>query len=197
MTGSRRGTSRTHVHYLPMTMSVTAEVNTFTGPPVFVGGQNPFNMQGLLWFARHVLPEVRRRLPSFELAAVGNTFVKWRPDTGVDLRGPVDNLDKVYAEAAFAICPLLAGTGQQIKILDAMAHGVAVVATRQTAASSPIVDGVNGYVVDTPAAFADRVATLWSDRGLSRVLGDAARDTIATYYSPSRTVAELEAILGA
>ena len=47
------------------------------------------------------------------------------------------------------------------------------------------------------AEFADRVSELWSDRALCRTLGDAARDTIATAYSPSRTTAELDAILGA
>ena len=191
------GTSRTRVHYVPMTERVSARTNTFDQPPVFVGAPNPFNLQGLLWFARYVLPEVRRRDPSFELAAVGATFVRWNADPGIDVLGPVDDLDEVYSQAAFAVCPLLAGTGEQVKIIDAMAHGLAVVATRQTASSSPIIHGVNGYVTDTPAEFADRVSELWSDRALCRTLGDAARDTIATAYSPSRTTAELDAILGA
>jgi hypothetical protein len=191
------GTSRTRVHHVPMTARVSAKTNTFDQPPVFVGAPNPFNLQGLLWFARHVLPEVRRRNPTFELAAVGATFVRWNADPGIDVRGPVDDLDEVYAHAAFAVCPLLAGTGEQVKIIDAMAHGLAVVATRQTASSSPIIDGVNGYVADTPAEFADRVSELWGDRSLCRTLGDAARDTIAADYSPSRTTAELDAILGA
>ena len=142
-----------------------------------------------------MLPEARRRYPSFELAAVGATFVRWDPDPGTVLLGPVDDLDDVYAQAAFAVCPLLAGTGEQVKIIDAMAHGLAVVATRQTASSSPIIDGVNGYVVDTPVAFAERVGELWGDRSLCRTLGDAARDTIATDYPPSRTTAELDQIL--
>ena len=191
------GTSRTRVHYVPMTERVSARTNTFDQPPVFVGAPNPFNLQGLLWFARYVLPEVRRRDPSFELAAVGATFVRWNADPGIDVLGPVDDLDEVYSQAAFAVCPLLAGTGEQVKIIDAMAHGLAVVATRQTASSSPIIHGVNGYVTDTPAEFADRVSELWSDRALCRTLGDTARDTIATAYSPSRTTAELDAILGA
>ena len=189
------GTSCARVHYVPMTAPVSARANTFDRAPVFVGAPNPFNLQGLLWFARHVLPEVRRRHASFELAAVGATFVPWAADPGIDLLGPVGDLDEVYAHAAFAVCPLLAGTGEQVKIIDAMAHGLAVVATRQTAGSSPIIDGVNGYVADTSAEFADRVSELWSDTSLRRTLGDVARDTIATDYSPSRTTAELDAIL--
>ncbi len=142
-----------------------------------------------------MLPEVRRRAPDFELDAAGSTFAPWRPDPGIVLLGAVDDLDSLYARAAFAICPLLAGTGEQIKIIDAMAHGLPVVATRQTAGSSPIVDGVNGYVVDTAQEFAERAAELWNDRERCRSLGDAARDTIATSYPPSRTTEELARVL--
>ena len=106
------GTSRTRVHYVPMTERVSARTNTFDQPPVFVGAPNPFNLQGLLWFARYVLPEVRRRDPSFELAAVGATFVRWNADPGIDVLGPVDDLDEVYSQAAFAVCPLACRNGR-------------------------------------------------------------------------------------
>ncbi len=193
----RGGTRKTRVHYVPMSAEVSGQANSYEGPPVFVGAPNPFNLQGLLWFARHVLPPLRRAAPSFQLDAVGKTFGAWQPDEGIALRGTVDDLDGVYAGAAFAICPLLAGTGEQVKIIDAMAHGLAVVATSVTASSSPIVDGVNGFVVDSSAEFAEKTEILWRDRALCHRLGDAARDTIATHYSPSRTVSELAAILGA
>ena len=68
---------------------------------------------------------------------------------------PSHELGPLYRTSAFAICPLLAGTGEQVKIVDAMAHGLAVVATRSSASSSPIVDGVNGYIVDSAEEFAD------------------------------------------
>ena len=125
----------------------------------------------------------------------GSTFAPWRPDPGIVLLGAVDDLDSLYARAAFAICPLLAGTGEQVKIIDAMAHGLPVVATRQTAGNSPIVDGVNGYVVDTPREFAERTAELWNDRHCCRRFGDAARDTISSSYPPSRTTEELARVL--
>ena len=190
----RQGTSRSRVHFVPMTVAVAGS-NTYDGRAVFVGGANPFNLQGLLWFARHVLPLVLKQARGFELDAVGETVVPWRPDPGITAWGLTDDLGPIYEHAAFAVCPLLAGTGQQVKIIDAMAHGVAVVAHRRTAATSPIVDGVNGYVAATAEEFADRVAMLWQDRLLCRSLGKAARDTIETEFAPSRTVAELSAIL--
>jgi hypothetical protein len=191
----RRGTHRTNVHYVPMAVDVVDDENTYGGNAVFVGAPNPFNLQGLLWFARHVLPLVRKEQPTFILDAVGQTFVRWKADEGIDLHGSVHDLGPVYHEGAFAICPLLAGTGEQVKIIDAMAHGLAVIATRRSASSSPIVDGVNGYVVDSPEEFAERVIELWSDPARRRAMGEAARETIRTERSQARTTAELEQIL--
>jgi Glycosyl transferases group 1 len=191
----RAGTHRTTVHYVPMAVDAVHLDNSYDGNAVFVGANNPFNLQGLLWFARHVLPEVRKAQPAFTLDAVGRTFVKWQPDEGIVLHGPVDDLDGLYRAGAFAICPLLAGTGEQVKIIDAMAHGLAMIATRRSASSSPIVNGVNGYVVDSASEFAERVIELWSDRELCRKLGSAARETVIEERSQERTTRELEQIL--
>ena len=191
----RAGTHRTTVHYVPMAVDAVDLDNSYDGNAVFVGANNPFNLQGLLWFARHVLPAVRKAQPAFELDAVGRTFVKWKPDEGIVLHGFVDDLADIYRSAAFAICPLLAGTGEQVKIVDAMAHGLAVVATRRSASSSPIVNGVNGYVVDSAAEFAERVLELDGDRELCRKLGGAARESVITERSQERTTRELEQIL--
>ncbi len=192
----RGGTFATRVHFVPMT-AVTAGTNCYEGRAVFVGGANPFNLQGLLWFARHVLPATRRTAPDFELDAVGDTFVSWRPDDGIVAWGVIDDLGGLYERAAFAISPVLAGTGQQVKVIDAMAHGLAVVAHENSAAASPIIDGVNGYVVQSAQEFAERATMLWRDRSLCRRLGGAARETIAADYPPSRTVSELEKIWAA
>lgn len=52
----------------------------------------------------------------------------------------------IYQQAKFAICPLIGGTGQQVKIIEAMAHGLPVVALHNVSESSPIEHGVNGFI---------------------------------------------------
>ena len=163
-----------------------------TATPCSSERTNPFNLQGLLWFARATCsPAVRKAQPTFELDAVGRNVRPWkarrrdRPRTAPSTTSP-----DVYRSSAFAICPLLAGTGEQVKIVDAMAHGLAVVATRRSASSSPIVDGVNGYVVDSAEEFADRVSSSGSDRALCRRRwATAARETVITERSQERTTA--------
>ena len=54
-----------------------------------------------------------------------------RPAESVTLRGFVNDLDPLLASARFAICPVFGGTGQQIKIVEAIARGLPVVALRR------------------------------------------------------------------
>jgi glycosyltransferase involved in cell wall biosynthesis len=192
----RENTRRTRVVSIPMTMEAVPLENTYRGAAVLPTGPNPFNLQGLLYFARSVLPVVRDRHPEFSLQVTGTCSDQIGDAPGVERLGFVPSLADVYREAAFAVCPVFGGTGQQIKIVEAMAHGLPVVAVRFAADRSPIRDGVNGFAVESAEEFAERVCELWGDRGLCRRLGEAARDTIRREYAPERTRAALADVLG-
>ena len=171
------------VAWLPMAHNVPAVANTYSGPPVFVIFTNPFNLQGYLYFIERVLPKVRRAIPGFTLRVIGDACKVIKPVPGVELLGFVPELQGVYAQARFAICPLIGGTGQQVKIVEAMAHGLPVVSLSNVAASSPIENGVNGFIADTAEQFADAVIRLHQDSALCRKLGQAAREKIAAENS--------------
>jgi glycosyltransferase involved in cell wall biosynthesis len=81
-------------------------------------------------------------------------------------------------------------------VLEAMAHGRAVVATRVAGAAEQIVDGESGLLVppsDVPA-LAAALGRLASDPGLRSRLGEAAARRVTERFSLSRTVAETLAI---
>jgi glycosyltransferase involved in cell wall biosynthesis len=48
----------------------------------------------------------------------------------VKMRGYVDDIASEYAQASLLIAPILSGGGTQIKIIDALAHGRPLVASR-------------------------------------------------------------------
>ena len=83
------------------------------------------------------------------------------------------------------------GTGQQIKIVEAMAHGVPVVALRDSAERSPLQHGISGLVANNADEFGDYTIRLWNDADLCRKLGDAARETIAREFSRTRLAERL------
>jgi hypothetical protein len=171
-------TSRTSVSWVPMAIEPPAIENTYEASPVYVLSDTLLNLQGYAYFAKQVLPRIKARIPDFTLRVVGSGGRAVTPVDGIEVTGPVDALDAVYAGARYAVCPLIGGTGQQVKVVEAMAHGLAVVALDDLAARSPIVDGVNGVSVPDAEAFADACIRLWNEPALARRLGGAARRTV-------------------
>lgn len=192
-----RHTVNTRVLHIPMTQTPAYIANRYDGPALFPTGPNPFNMQGYLYFIKRVLPLVRTRTPSFRLQVTGYCSERVRPEENILLSGFVPDLEAVYESARFVVCPIFGGTGQQVKIVEAMARGVPVVALRAVSKRSPIEHGVNGLVADTAEEFAEHVCRLWDDPELCRRLGVQARETIAAEFSPSHVSQALASLFDA
>ncbi|MEO6725253.1 MAG: glycosyltransferase family 4 protein [Blastocatellia bacterium] len=192
----RQRTKKTETLHIPMTQQVKRGQPTYDGEAIFVTGPNPFNLQGYLYFVKHVLPRLRRQSPSFTLRVTGACCQSVLPAEGVLLSGFVPDLESVYESARFAICPVFGGTGEQVKVVEAMSYGVPVIVSRAAAESSPVRHGVNGMVANNAEEFADYCAQLWSDRALCQRLGQAARETVAADYSRSRLLQGLANLVG-
>ena len=191
----RGNIQKTKVLYIPMTHQVPNICNSYSGQALFPTGPNPFNIQGYLYFVKKVLPMVRRRAPSFCLEVTGSICKHVASESRIVLRGFVPSLKALYKSSKFLVCPILGITGQQIKIVEAMAHGVPVIALKSAAAGSPIRHGLNGMVANNAEQFADYVLQLWNNKELCRGLGYAARNTIATEFSRDRLVKQLSLII--
>jgi hypothetical protein len=191
----RQHAPHTRVAVIPMTYAIPALQNAYDGPALFTTGPNPFNAQGYLYFAARVLPHLRARVPDFQLLVTGHTASLVEPAENVTLRDFVPDLAPLFAAARFLICPILAKTGQLIKIPEAMAHGLPVVATARAAEGSPLCHGENGFVAQNAEEFAEYTIRLWQDRALCRRLGDAARATMAQQFSRAQLLHHLAQVL--
>ena len=74
--------------------------------------------------------------------------------------------------------------GYNMATLEAMAAGLPVLGNRHP--TSPIENGVNGFLSDDPAALGRYAAQLLADRELAARMGAAARETVAKRFSLSR-----------
>jgi glycosyltransferase involved in cell wall biosynthesis len=191
----RKNTTNTTVSLLPMTQDPCYLDNQYTDSPIFTTGPNPFNTQGYLYFAKLVLPKVLAKIPAFQLQVTGACCQEVAPTIGIELAGFVPDLKSLYRQAKFLICPVFGGTGQQVKIVEAMAHGLPVVALQSAAKKSPIEHGINGFIASDAEEFADYVIQLWQDPELCRQLGTAARTKIANDFSETFLLNGLSALL--
>jgi glycosyltransferase involved in cell wall biosynthesis len=119
---------------------------------------------------------------------------------GVDARflGHVGRatLDTLYREAACLVLASRFGEGLPNVVLEAMAHGCPVIATRVTGVTTLVEDGVNGIVVppgDVPA-LSDALIRIGREPGLATRLGAGARAT-AGCHAWSTVTPRLEEVI--
>lgn len=148
------------------------------------------NVEGIRAFATTVLPELHRTLGSkVVLRIVGSspvaavTALATRP--GIEIVANPPEVATHYAWADLAVVPLSAGGGTRIKLLEAFAHQVPVVATSIGAEGIAVVDKEHLLLADTPATLATACARLLTDRPYAEAMADRARQLVAMSYSHS------------
>lgn len=197
------GTLRSKLHHtlvsvVPLSHEVVSLTNSYSGPPVFITGRNPVNVQAYFFFAHRVMPEIRARSLDFRLVVIGAICSLVPPVTGSDLLGYSTDIRAIYETASFAVCPLLVAPGPLTKVIEAMAHGLPVVVMKVAAdVGLPIENGVNGFVADDAVQFAEYCVQLWRDRNLCRRMGAKAREAIAETHSRPRLTERLGTAISA
>ena len=131
---------------------------------------HPPNVDAAQFFARDVLPLVRRRRPDAEFWIVGRDVTppvaQLAALPGVVVTGFVPDMRPYIAQAGVVVVPLRYGSGMRNKILEAWAMEKCVVSTSVGAEGLEYEDGVNLLVADGAASLADRVVAAMSDAGL-------------------------------
>jgi glycosyltransferase involved in cell wall biosynthesis len=99
------------------------------------------------------------------------------------------DLPPLYANADVFVMPSLYETFG-ISMVEAMAFGLPVVATRAGAMPEVVEDGVTGVLVPPgdAQALADAILSLLNDRGRACRMGEAGRDRVATEFTVDRAV---------
>ena len=167
---------------------------------VFSGNLGYFpNVDGAVWFARAVLPLIRAEVADATLSIVGarpSRAVRELAELGshVELLGQVPDLAPFIARARVAVAPLRAGSGQSLKILEAMASGTPVVATPRAVEGLAVTDGEHLLLAGDERRFAAHVVHLLRDAAAADALALAARRLVEARYDWQASVAALEAI---
>lgn len=114
---------------------------------LFVGLlDHPPNVRAAEWLVREVLPLVRRRVPSARAVLCGanpSRAVRALASGSVVVTGQVPSVMPHLAAARAYACPLREGAGSSLKVLEALASGVPLVATQTAARGVRLEDGVH------------------------------------------------------
>lgn len=173
------------------------------GPHIVFTGQMdyPPNIEAVRHFAHAVMPAIRARLPQavFDIVGRAPTAAVRSLDGrhGVRVHGAVADVRPWLAGADLVVAPLMIARGVQNKVLEAMAMARPVLATSAAATGIGAREGAEIAIADGPPALANAALELLRDGGLSRSIGEAARQFVVLTRSWERSLAPLgDIVLG-
>ena len=101
----------------------------------------------------------------------------------IEVEGFVSDVREAYARAAVVIAPLRASAGTNIKILEAMAMGKAIVSTRAGVNGLDLQPGEDFILAESAEEFARALEDLLADEDARARLGAAARRRVERCYN--------------
>lgn len=147
----------------------------------------PPNQSGLRWFIRRVWPVLRARLPDLKLLLIGrdeeDAMAVAGAAKGVEFTGGVEDAVPWIARSQVAVAPLLTGSGTRLKILEAWAAQVPVVATTIAAEGLAARPGSDLLIEDSPDGFAQAILRLLQSPDTASRVARAGRLLFESTYS--------------
>jgi glycosyltransferase involved in cell wall biosynthesis len=173
------------------------------GPPTLLHLGTMFwppNIQGVLWFAREVLPLIHRKEPDVRFVVVGKDppaeVQALAADPRIDVTGYVETLDPYLAAADAFVVPLHAGSGMRVKILDAWMWGLPIVSTPIGAEGIEVEVGKNILLAGDAPDFARATLRLLNDAALNDRLRREGRAWVEERYSWQAVYKQVDAVYG-
>jgi sugar transferase (PEP-CTERM/EpsH1 system associated) len=166
---------------------------------VFTGAMDYWpNVDAVTWFARQVLPLLRRHLPRLRLYIVGSRpapAVRDLAGDGVEVTGRVPDVRPYLAHADAVVAPLRIARGIQNKVLEGMSMAKAVVATPQALEGIAARPGEEVLVAEDAGTQADMLLSLLREPARAMAMGEAARRRVTADYTWGPNLARLDALL--
>jgi polysaccharide biosynthesis protein PslH len=150
------------------------------------------NVLAAEFLAREIMPLVRNAAPEARLALVGRQppgRIHDLAGAGIEVVGEVPEITPWLSRAGLYVCPMRSGTGIKNKLLEAMANGLACIATPLALRGIAATPGTHVEVAEVADALAARIVALVRDRRRAEELGEAAREFVVRAHSWS-SVAE-------
>ena len=158
------------------------------------------NIEGLERFITRVFPLVRGKAPQARLLIAGRDAPPAlerlaRRTTGVEYAGAVANSEPLYRGARVFVEATRSGGGTKLKILNALARGLPVVASREAAEGIDAVPGVHLLTSEGDETMATDVLRLLADGALWADLSANGRALVREKYVAGKAFGVLEEVL--
>lgn len=140
---------------------------------LFVGSLFQPNIEGLKWFCKNVMPNVK---VSLVVVGKGLEILKEElEDENIKIIGTVDDLSDYYYRAKAVVMPIFTGSGMKVKTAEAMMYGKPLFATDEGLegyidtsseifrcnTSQEFIEAINGFFISNVNGFSDSVRNIF------------------------------------
>jgi glycosyltransferase involved in cell wall biosynthesis len=145
------------------------------------------NIEGLERLLNSIFPEVRRQAPEARLVVAGtgaSAALRERvaATEGADFRGKVEDPEDIYRQARVLVDATRSGGGTRLKVLNALARGVPVVASTVAAEGLDVVHGDHLMMANNDGEMIEAIAALFRDAGHWQALSENGRALVRARY---------------
>lgn len=136
------------------------------------------NQQSLKTVLEDIFPRIKQQCPDVRLEVRGSYMeeIQQLPQEGVDWLGKVKDLERFWQNCGVLLVAPKEGSGVRIKVLEALAHGVALVSTSKGVEGLPSNLQKAVLVFDKPTDFAYAAAELLSDNSKRKIYQQRLRE---------------------
>jgi polysaccharide biosynthesis protein PslH len=160
---------------------------------LFLGGMDYApNLDAARWFLTEIFPLILKQEPQARLLLVGRELGRLGElPAGVERHESVAEVLPWFYTADLLAVPLRQGAGTRIKVLEAFAAGLPVVATAKGCEGIDARDGEHFMLGDSPTHFAAAVTRVLADGALAQKLSENGRRLAQEKYAWESIVADM------
>jgi len=165
---------------------------------IFFGSLNyEPNISAIKWLINYVMPIVWSKDSSIILNIAGSNPTKEiykisKKDTKIKLIPNPKSMNKVINKSIIAVAPLISGSGQQFKIIEAMANGLPVIASSKVASPFGFINKKDLIIEDDNFKFANAILNLVNNSKIRKELTKNSYLKIKDKYSWESSVKSLK-----
>lgn len=171
------------------------------GPVAFIGHLGyPPNQAAAVALGRQVYPHLRRSRPDLQCVIAGlkpNREVLSLVGDGVAVYDNVENMAAIWSRISLLICPLTWGAGSRIKLLEAAAYGVPIVATPVSVEGLNFRPDLDYMAANSPIEMAEKALELILDCHKAKALAHRARETVLLEHDWAALIPRLQKLYAA
>ena len=154
---------------------------------VFVGHYRHYpNTDAIVYFVNKIFPKIIEKKPNIKLYVVGSGVTKTIENlqsSNIIVTGEVEDIRKFLKRPNVFVAPVRLGGGIKGKVLEAMAMGVPVVASKEAVSGIDCFTEDYALVSDDIDIFANNVIKLLDDNDLYKNLSDNSRKVVEKNYN--------------